>query len=76
MNRRIEMKPGVCHGKPVIAGTRVLVATLLGALSAGDSIDDVLEDYANITRDDVFAALEFGSEQARFEAYPYEVVAS
>jgi uncharacterized protein (DUF433 family) len=49
MNPRIEINPKVCHGKPVIRGTRVLVSTLLGALGGGDSRDTVLEDYPNVS---------------------------
>ena len=45
----------------MIHGTRVLISTILGALGAGDSIDVILEDYPNITREDVDAALEFAS---------------
>ena len=37
------MDATVCHGKPVIAGTRVLVATILGALAGGDSVAEVAE---------------------------------
>lgn len=40
-------------------GTRVLVSRILGALGCGDSIEAVLEDYPNIIRRDVAAALEF-----------------
>jgi len=42
MNERIQIHPQVCHGKPVIRGTRVLVSTILGALAGGDSIEEVL----------------------------------
>ena len=73
MNERIQIKPEVCHGKPVIRGTRVLVSTILGALAGGDSIEEVVEDYPNITQDDVRAALEFAGELSRFEETPYEV---
>jgi uncharacterized protein (DUF433 family) len=76
MNERIQIDPQVCHGKPVIRGTRVLVSTILGALAGGDSIEEVLEDYPNITRDDVRAALEFAGELSRFEETPYEVAPS
>jgi uncharacterized protein (DUF433 family) len=57
MDKRIQIDPAICHGKPVIRGTRVLVSTLLGALSGGDSIEAVLEDYPSVTREDVSAAL-------------------
>ena len=59
MNPRIEINPKVCHGKPVIRGTRVLVSTILGALGGGDAVAAVLEDYPPLTAEDVAAALEF-----------------
>ncbi|HNR30991.1 MAG TPA: DUF433 domain-containing protein [Candidatus Hydrogenedentes bacterium] len=74
MNSRIQISPAICHGKPVIRGTRVLVSSILGALAGGDSIEMVLEDYPNITRDDVEAALAFAGELSRFEEIPYETV--
>jgi len=76
MNSRISIKPNVCHGKPVIDGTRVLVSNILASLAAGDSIEQVIEDYPNITREDVLAAIEFGSELSKFETHAYETTAS
>ena len=76
MNDRISINPNVCHGKPVIKGTRVLVGNILGALGSGDTIDEVLEDYPNISRQDVLAAIEFGGQLSRFEEAPYEICAS
>ena len=61
---RVQMLPGVCHGKPVIKGTRILVTNLLGALSGGDSFEDLLADYPGLTREDIFAALRFGADLA------------
>ena len=72
MSSRIAINPKICHGKPVIKGTRVLVSTILGALGADDTINEVLEDYPNITRDDIYAALIFGSKLAQFEELSYE----
>ena len=62
MNDRISINPTICHGKPVIKGTRVLVSNVLGALAGGDSIDQILEDYPNISRAGVLAVLQLGSE--------------
>jgi uncharacterized protein (DUF433 family) len=72
MNSRIEINPKICHGKPVIKGTRVLVSNVLGALGAGDSIEEVLEDYPNNPREDINAALTFGGKLAQFEELSYE----
>lgn len=75
MNSRLQIDPAICHGKPVIRGTRVLVSTILGALGGGDSIEALLEDYPNITRQDVEAALEFASQLSDYQASAYEAVA-
>ena len=72
MNDRISINPNVCHGKPVIKGTRVMVSIILGALAGGDTIDKILEDYPNISREDIFAALQFGSELSNFETIEYK----
>lgn len=75
MNERIHIDPVVCHGKPVIRGTRVLVSTLLGALAGGDTIDMLLEDYPGITREDISAALEFAKDLSDYQVSNYETVA-
>ncbi|MCF8106815.1 MAG: DUF433 domain-containing protein [Desulfohalobiaceae bacterium] len=72
MNNRISINSNICHGKPVIKGTRVLVANILSALGSGDSIEDILTDYPNISYEDVLAAISFGAELSRFEEVPYE----
>jgi uncharacterized protein (DUF433 family) len=75
VNRRIQIDPKVCHGKPVIRGTRILVSTILGALSGGDSMEMVLEDYPGISEEDVAAALEFGGRLSDYQTSDYDAVA-
>ena len=72
MNKRIEINPAICHGQPVIRGTRVTVSQILGSLSGGDTVAMILEDYPGITVEDISAAMSFASELARFEEVPYE----
>lgn len=72
MNKRITISTDICHGKPVIKGTRVLVSNILGALASGDIIEDVLEDYPNITKEDIYAALDFGRALSTFETHSYD----
>lgn len=74
MMQRIQINPRICHGKPVIRGTRVMVSTILGALGAGDSLETILEDYPNITPEDIQAALIFAGKITQFEEIPYDVV--
>lgn len=54
MNTRISIFADVCHSKPVIKGTRVLVSNILGSLASGETNEEVLEDYPNIA---IFALL-------------------
>lgn len=56
---RIELNPLVCNGRPVIKGTRITVQTVLGYLSAGDSVDEVLDAHPRLTREDVLACLAY-----------------
>lgn len=74
MTNGISIDPSVCHGKPVIEGTRVLVSTVLGALAGGDSRPDVAEDY-EITVEQISAALQFASDMADMQVSAYDAVA-
>ncbi|MCZ7420802.1 MULTISPECIES: DUF433 domain-containing protein [unclassified Micromonospora] len=58
---RITVDPGRMGGLPCIRGTRVTATAVLGQLAAGRTIDEVLEDYPYLDREDVFAALEFAA---------------
>ena len=62
---RITIDPAICHGKPCIRGLRYPVETLLELLSSGMTIDEVLADYEDLERDDLFAALAFAARLAR-----------
>ena len=57
-NQLITTSPDVMSGTPVFAGTRVPVQTLLDYLKGGDSIDDFLEGFPTVTREQVIAFLE------------------
>jgi len=73
---RIIIDPNICHGKPVIKGTRVLVSNILGALASGETFEQIIEDYPSITKDDILATLSFGSNLSNFESFPYDVKVS
>ncbi len=61
MSGRITIKPDVCNGRPVVRGTRITVQTVLEFLAAGDTVEDVLEEYPKLTRSDVQACLQYAS---------------
>ena len=50
---RIVVDPGIVHGKPRIRGTRLTVQVILELLAAGETIDELLGDYDELTREDV-----------------------
>ena len=58
---------GICHGKPCIRGTRILVSSILNLLAHGANLDEVLLGYPQLSRDDVFAALEYAEAIVRDE---------
>lgn len=59
---RIAADPNVCHGKPVIEGTRVLVSVVVGAVAAGDSFEVIAREYG-VTAEDVRAALDYAAKR-------------
>lgn len=62
---RIAVDPRVCFGKPCIRGTRIWVSLLLDFLAAGATVEELLEDYPQLQREDVLAAIAYGAEMSR-----------
>lgn len=61
MNERIVIDPKICHGKPVIRGTRTPVAIVIGSLAGGMTFGEIQADY-DLTAEDIRAALAFAAE--------------
>lgn len=59
---RIVMNPEVCHGRPIIAGTRMRVVDILNGLAAGDTINEILADFPYISREDILACIAYGAQ--------------
>ncbi|MFN6569098.1 hypothetical protein A6770_30640 [Nostoc minutum NIES-26] len=59
----ISASPEIMGGTPVFVGTRVPVQTLLDYLKAGESIDDFLDGFPTVTREQVIALLEEAEKQ-------------
>lgn len=55
---RIVLDPTICHGKPVIRGTRVPVTIIVGSLASGMTFEDVQREY-DVSAEDIRAALKF-----------------
>jgi uncharacterized protein (DUF433 family) len=59
---RINIDPNVMVGKPVIRGTRLTVEYILGLLAHGVTMDEILEEYLGLEKDDIYACLLFASK--------------
>jgi len=59
---RIEVNPDICHGKPVIRGTRIMVRNILGSFANGESVQDILRNYPELTTEDIEAAIAYAIE--------------
>lgn len=75
LSERIVFDPAVCHGKPVVRGTRVLVANVVGAVAAGQATPEILRDYPSLTEADVRACLEFACRLTAMEGIEAELTA-
>jgi uncharacterized protein (DUF433 family) len=58
---RISSDPSICHGQPTVRGLRYPVENLLELLASGMTIEQIIDDYPDLERDDLLAALEFGA---------------
>lgn len=59
--------PTILGGKPIIAGTRIAVSTILDLLAVGLSVSEVLKEYPGLTKKAVQAAISFASSRVRRE---------
>jgi uncharacterized protein (DUF433 family) len=62
---RISIDPNICFGKPCIRGTRIWVSLLLDFLANGTTMEELLEEYPQLTMDDIRAAIAYGAEMSR-----------
>lgn len=61
---RITQQPGVMGGKACIRGMRVTVGMIVGQISTGHSVDEILVDYPYLERDDIMQALRYAAWRA------------
>ena len=70
---RISIDPLVCFGRPCIRGTRIWVSLLLDRMAEGETQDDLLADFPQLSQDDLRAALAYGAEISRESVIPAEL---
>ncbi|MFH1195518.1 MAG: DUF433 domain-containing protein [bacterium] len=59
--KRITVNHEICHGKPAIRNMRYPVENILELLSSGMTIEQILDDYEDLDREDILACLEYAA---------------
>jgi uncharacterized protein (DUF433 family) len=65
----ITFEPGKRSGQPCIRGLRITVYDVLSYLAAGMTIEEIVDDFPMLTREDVFACLAFAAEVERIRYF-------
>jgi uncharacterized protein (DUF433 family) len=60
-NQYITRNPKICGGEPIIRGTRVTIRTILASLAEGASIEEILDDFPTLRKDDIIATVAFAA---------------
>ncbi len=68
--KHISADPEVCFGKPVIRGTRIWVSLILDFLASGLTENELLQEYPQLTREDIRASLAYGALTAHERIVP------
>jgi uncharacterized protein (DUF433 family) len=74
MSERISIDPKVCHGQACVRATRIPVHQVVRMLAGGDSIEDLLEAYPSLEREDVYACLDYAASLAEEQVTPLEAL--
>jgi len=64
---RVIINPDVCHGKPCIRGTRIMVSVVLDNLAEGLTSEEIVKEYPPLTLDDIRAAISYAANLTREE---------
>jgi len=59
---RITIDPDICHGKPTIRGLRYPVENMLELLASGMTMEELLDDYPDLEKEDFLACLNYASK--------------
>ncbi len=76
MYDRISIDPSVCHGQACIKGTRIPIHQIVRMLANGDTIEDLLQEYPSVEREDILACLDYVASLAEEQVTPIEALAS
>lgn len=64
---RITLNPEVGHGKPTIRNTRYTVESILEYLAGGDTVEDLLEEFQDLDKEDILACIAYASASMKLK---------
>lgn len=63
--KRISVNPNVCFGKLCTRGHRIWVSLILDLLASGMTMEQILKEYPQLSREDILACVAYGAEMSR-----------
>jgi len=66
--KRITIDPDICHGKPTIRGLRYPVDNMLELMASGMTMDELLEDYPDLEKEDFLACIDYAAKLTRIKS--------
>lgn len=75
MYKRVSVDPRISHGQACIKGTRIPVHQIVCMLANGDTIEELLEDYPSLGREDILACLNYAAALAKEQVTPIQEIA-
>lgn len=68
---RITIIPDICNGKPTIRGMRITVKTIIEYIAAGETIENILNAYPILEKEDIIAALNYAANAVDVQKEEY-----
>ena len=72
MFEKISINSDICHGEACIKGTRIPVHRIVHMLANGDTIEELLEDFPSLSKEEILACLEYSAYLAEEQVTPFE----
>jgi uncharacterized protein (DUF433 family) len=70
---KISIDPNICHGQACVKGTRIPVHQVVRMLANGDTIEELLEEYRSLSKEDILACLDYAADLAEELVTPIEI---
>lgn len=70
---RVTINPEICNGKPIIRNMRITVRTILEYLGAGETVENILEAYPILEKEDIYACLQYAALTIEREISTYKL---